>query len=352
MVKDFLIVGQGIAGSALAYKLIQSGKSVLVIDQEPPSSSSRVAAGLFNPVVFKRITFGWRALEALAELTIFYQEVEVTTHAQFYFPQTMFRIHGSEGERISWLKFKKESPYDEFLGNEELSSKRPFFYQLFGGALVNNTGYVNAKEYVDEIKKWLLSKDSYQNAVLDYKEVELKKNNVSWNGIEAEKIIFCEGYKAEHNPFFNYLPFSTAKGEELIIECKDIEQELFNGSIYGIPKGNNIFKIGSTFAWNQVDEFVTKEAREEIVNKFTKISNAPFKILDQNAGIRPAVKDRRPFVGLHPTFPQLGIFNGMGTKGISLSPLLANEFVAHLINNTPLDAECDIKRYEKNLINS
>jgi len=350
MVKDFLIIGQGIAGSALAYKLIKAGKSVLVIDSEPPSSSSRVAAGLYNPVVFKRITLGWRAIEAINELTNFYREVEKETNTLFFHPQQMFRIHGSEGESISWEQMKSQKPFDEFLGDTELTSKRPYFYQLFGSALVNNAGNVNAKVYVESIKNWLLQKDAYKIAAFDYAALTLKKEGISWNGIEAEKIIFCEGYKAEGNPFFNYLPFNTAKGEELIIECKDIAQELFNGSIYGVPMGNGIFKIGSTFAWNQVDEFTTKAAREEIEGKFKKISNASYKILAQNAGIRPAVKDRRPFVGLHPQHKQLGIFNGMGTKGISLSPLLANEFVAHLIDNSPLNEECNIKRYEKNLI--
>jgi glycine/D-amino acid oxidase-like deaminating enzyme len=350
MVKDFLIIGQGVAGSALAYKLIQAGKSVLVVDREPTSTSSRVAAGLFNPVVFKRITLGWRAIEAINELTNFYLEVEKETNALFFHPQQMFRIHGSEGEGISWVQMKTQKPFDEFLGNSELVSKRPFFYQLFGSALVNNAGNVNAKVYVESIKKWLIQKDAYKTAAFDYDALILKNDSISWYGIEAEKIIFCEGYKAESNPFFNYLPFNTAKGEELIIECKDIAQELINGSIYGVPMGNHIFKIGSTFAWNQVDELTTKAAREEIEGKFKKISNASYKILGQNAGIRPAVKDRRPFVGIHPKHKQLGIFNGMGTKGISLSPLLAKEFVQYLMFNTPLDKECDIKRFENKLV--
>jgi glycine/D-amino acid oxidase-like deaminating enzyme len=346
MVRDFLIVGQGIAGSALAFKLIKAGKSVLVIDEEPSSTSSRVAAGLFNPVVFKRITLGWRAIEALNALTNFYSEVEKETGALFFHPQPMFRIHGSDGERVSWAKMKHQPPFSDFLGDSELIAKRPSFYQLFGSAMVNKAGNVNAGLFVEAVKKWLKQKEAYETAKFDYHALQINNEFVSWDGIDAERIIFCEGYKAEFNPFFNYLPFNTAKGEELIIECKDIANELINGSIYGVPLGNQIFKVGSTFAWNQTNEFPTQSAREEIEGKFKKVSKAAYTILGQNAGIRPAVKDRRPFVGMHPKHRLLGIFNGMGTKGISLSPLLAEEFVQHLISNKSLDLECDIKRYE------
>jgi glycine/D-amino acid oxidase-like deaminating enzyme len=350
VVRDFIIIGQGIAGSALAFQLIKAGKSVLVVDEESKNTSSKIAAGLFNPIVFKRITFAWRAEEAINNLITYYKEIEHLTKETIIHLQPMYRIHGSEGEFKSWVNLKNQVPFNSYLGEEELPTKRSFFNQPFGSAMVNNTGFVNTNLYLSLIRNWLIQKDSYLNAVFNYDELKLKNEGVDWNGISAKKIIFCEGFVAEKNPFFSYLPFKNAKGEELLIECKDIAPEVFNGSIYGVPQGNNLFKIGSTFAWNQPNQNPTKEARDEIENKLKKLISVSYKVINQNAGIRPSVSDRRPFVGMHPKHNQVGIFNGFGTKGISLSPLLAKEFVAHLIYKEDLHVECDIQRYNKLLI--
>lgn len=55
----FLIVGQGIAGSVLAWTLLQRGAKVQLADPKLRSSSSRVAAGIINPVTGKRFVKSW-----------------------------------------------------------------------------------------------------------------------------------------------------------------------------------------------------------------------------------------------------------------------------------------------------
>ena len=62
---DFLIIGQGLAGTVLAWNLIQRGRSVIVLDREDESTSSKVAAGLINPITGRYLTKSWRADETL-----------------------------------------------------------------------------------------------------------------------------------------------------------------------------------------------------------------------------------------------------------------------------------------------
>src|SRR5687768_15763029 len=56
---DCLIIGQGICGTFLSWYLEQYGKSILVIDDNHRSSSSRVAAGLINPITGRRMVKTW-----------------------------------------------------------------------------------------------------------------------------------------------------------------------------------------------------------------------------------------------------------------------------------------------------
>jgi glycine/D-amino acid oxidase-like deaminating enzyme len=73
----------------------------------------------------------------------------------------------------------------------------------------------------------------------------------------------------------------------------------------------------------------------------------PFKIVDHKASVRPANIERRPFVGFHPTYKNVGILNGMGTKGCSLAPFFAKQLADHIISGNEILVEADIKRFTK-----
>jgi len=60
--------------------------------------------------------------------------------------------------------------------------------------------------------------------------------------------------------------------------------------------------------------------------------------------------ERRPFVGLHPANPKVGILNGMGTKGCSLAPYFAKQLAEQLIFDKPISAEANINRFTKILM--
>ena len=62
-----------------------------------------------------------------------------------------------------------------------------------------------------------------------------------------------------------------------------------------------------------------------MVEKLKKVIDVPYKIIGQAAGIRPAVKDRRPLVGIHKTHKNLAVLNGLGTRGVMIAPTLAKE---------------------------
>ena len=67
--------------------------------------------------------------------------------------------------------------------------------------------------------------------------------------------------------------------------------------------------------------------------------------MNQTAGIRPTVKDRRPMVGVHSEYKELVVLNGLGTRGVMIAPTVAKNLFNHLEKAEDLDAEIDIKRF-------
>lgn len=346
---DYLLIGQGIAGSTLAVRLLQAGQSIMVLDDPSVSRSSRVAAGLFNPVVFRKLTLGWRAREALAEAGLFYTQLEQLTGASFFHPTGMYRVHGSTDEARAWEVCRQQAGFADLLGAPEPAELRPWLNQPFGGAQVNGAGYVDTGSMLQAVATYLKTREALQETLFDPQQLVVTGTGIRYGDVSARNIIFCEGYMGERNPWFGALPFNPAKGEVLIIRCPKLLQEPFNGGVFGVPVGNGLFRVGSTYAWHQADAEPTAEKRNHLEERLRRLLTVPFEVVKHEAGIRPTVRDRRPFAGLHPLYPQLGIFNGLGTKGVLLAPLLSKEVAAHLTAGATLPPDYSIERFHRRL---
>ena len=343
---DFLIIGQGIAGTTLALELISRGAEVLMIDVYDEHNSSRVAAGLFNAVVFKRITLGWRAKESLKEAHRFYAQQEEFTGVRLFYPIGLHRIHGSEAERKSWIEVSKEPEFVDMLEETKPAEEKPWLKQTFGGAHVPGAGFIDTRTWLSAVRRKFLEKNILREETFDYDALGFSPDGVIYKDIEARKIIFCEGVGAMKNPWFSDLPFNPAKGEVLVINAPELKHEIFNGSIYGVPLGDGMFRVGSTYDWSTTDPNTTQEKRLYLEEKLRGILQVPFSVVSHEAGVRPTVLDRRPLIGLHPQHQALGIFNGLGTKGVLMAPLLAKEFVRFLLDGEILSLDASIKRFE------
>ena len=163
----------------------------------------------------------------------------------------------------------------------------------------------------------------------------------------VDKIIFCDGTDGVNNPWFQMLPFAPNKGEAIIIECEDLTTEhIFKKSLALVPlPQKNVYWIGSNYQW----EFENDQPSQQFYQHATSILNSwlknPYKVLEHKAAVRPATLERRPFVGFHPQFQNIGILNGMGTKGTSLAPFFAHQLAQHLVHNFPIAPEADVHRF-------
>ena len=173
------------------------------------------------------------------------------------------------------------------------------------------------------------------------------KEGVKYNDIKAKKIVFCEGFGLKQNPYFKYLPMQEAKGELLTIYAPKLNIDfLIKAAVFVLPLGNDHYKVGATFNWKDKTLKPTQEGRSELVNKLNTFLTTPYTIIDQTAGIRPTVKDRRPLVGVHPKYKQLAILNGLGTRGVMLAPILAKQLFGFLEKGLSLDLSTSISRFD------
>ena len=108
---------------------------------------------------------------------------------------------------------------------------------------------------------------------------------------------------------------------------------------------NAVFWVGSNYEWNNNNDDPSLAFKEKTTTALNEWLQLPYQVVDHIAAVRPANIQRRPFVGMHPTFKNMGIFNGMGTKGCSLAPYFAEQMTAHILHQTPIDNEATIDRF-------
>lgn len=346
---DYLIVGQGIAGTALSYTLLKQGKTVLVLDMPYVGSSSRVAGGVCNPITGRKLVKTWKADELFPFLKDFYQDLEKTLNTRFFYPRQIYRTFKSVDQREELLEKSTQKEWEPFFDTKVSPQPYEAFLEApIGGWQTKQGGWLDTSKLLDAYCQYLQHLGSYRKVELKYDDIQLTENGVSWDDVEAKHLIFCQGMQGKYNPYFSQMPFRLVKGELLRIKIAEPPLEnIISQGVFMLPLEDapGEYLVGATYEWRDLSSTVTEKAKEQLLEKLNKWLKLPFEILEQKAGVRPATLDRRPFIGLHPQHSAIGFFNGLGTKGVSLAPYFAHHFVAHIQQGTPLNSEIDLMRY-------
>lgn len=340
--KHFLVVGSGLAGCCVSIQLLRRGAKVSMFDSGENYSSS-IAAGLINPLVFRRMTKSWRLDEFMPYLRKFYTALGTESGSTFFHPVRIRRIFAHAQERESWIKRQHSAEFEAYM--EVLTEEDDSFPALFnthGTGRLKQAAYVDVEVFLSASKNYVSAHGNLIHAALDYAEL----SGTHYKGTSYDGVIFCEGFQGKENPWFSYLPLGQTKGETLTIQSRHIpEDESLNLKCFVLPKGGGVFKVGATYGWHNPTTHCTEEGREELKEKIAWLTDQPYEILEQSAGVRPTSIDRRPFIGEHPQKKGYYFFNGLGTKGYMLAPLLSHEFAEYLLDGKPLDREVDLARF-------
>jgi len=339
MRKPILIIGQGLAGSVLAMRLHKLEKDFLVIDNHRNNSSTEVAAGMWNPIVFRKLNKSWKADDLLPELERFYKSMEEKLGRSILHPLSIRRVHSSKFEADTWLEKKGLPGYQQYLG-DETSVPEGFSEPEYGISTVHKAGYIDLTPFLQGVEEFLIEKNLLVQKEIGEDEVLKEFRN--------RTIIDCRGYRCADSPWWDFLPFGKTKGEVLTIHCPNLElNEIFNAGFFVCPLGDNTYRLGATFNWDEENNIPTQKGRDELVNKLKKWTSKPFDVVDHRAGIRPTVADRRPVIGRHPDISNLFLFNGLGTKGVMIAPFLSKVFLGHLFEGQEIPDDINLERWMK-----
>ena len=345
---DYLIIGQGISGTWLSYFLQKGGKSVIVIDDNDPLASSRLAAGVMNPVTGRRHVEVWLADKILPFAAENYDEIGKLIGMEVIRKTSLIDFFPSAQMRESFFKRIEEG------GNylQDYGSYPDFYKDFnfeFGCGLVAPVYIVQLDQLLPAWRRHLESRNALWEEKFDSSQLTIQNDKVLYNDISASRIIFCDGHHSFWNPYFKLLPFAPNKGEIIIAEIPGLApNHIYKKGMVMVPLSKkDHWWIGSSYAWEFDDDLPTQEFMDKTKSLLDHWLKHPYRIISHTAGIRPATIERRPFVGMHPQHQQVGILNGMGTKGCSLAPYFAKQMADHLSHQMPIDPEAAIIRFQK-----
>ena len=349
---DYLIVGSGLAGISFAEIALKNNKSILVVD-DTSQVSSRIAGGLYNPVILKRFSEVWKAQEQLLLMDDFYSEIEAKLKTQFNFKMPILRKFFSIEEQNNWFAASDKKNLAPFLSTKLVVAKYNSIESPYDYGEVLHTGYVDTALLVDTYKEYLRQNNLLLEESFHSSYIEFLDYGIQYKNIQARHIIFAEGFGMHKNPFFNYLPLDGTKGELFIIKAPYLNLDVIvNTSVFILPMGNDLFKVGATYNWQDKTDLPTEEGKQELIARIKEIITCDFEIVKHFGGVRPTVKDRRPLIGTHEERKSLHILNGLGTRGVMLGPAMAKALYENIENETPLDREIDIRRFHKRYLKS
>lgn len=343
---EILIVGRGLAATCLMHAFHQRGISFQVVGDPSLTNSSRVAAGIWNPVVFKRLTKSWKAEVFVPGLLRFYKNCEQTLGRKLFTERAILKPFTEDQEKKLWLK-KSQLELEGFIDptihapTENLAA----YHIPNGYGRVLQAGNLHLDVFLEASAEFF--KDSLLQERFEHKHLKIQEDNIDYKNIRARRLVFCEGRFMTENPYFNWLPLKPAKGEVLTLEgdFPGLENNILNKNGFLMQCGPNRYRLGATYEWTDLTEQPTAQGLAELESKIKAMTNKPYTILKHEAGVRPSSLDRRPLIGEHPQHKNLLVFNGLGTKGVMLAPVLAENFVNFCLKQEPLWPEVHIERF-------
>ena len=345
--KDYIIVGAGLAGVSFAETAFLNNKSFTVIS-DASQNSSYVAAGLYNPVILKRFSMPLNAKEHIEYIKPFYSKIENRLSVKFDVPIPICRKFVSAEEQNNWFEAADKPALAPFLSTSVIHTKYNGIDSPYGFGKVLHTGYLDTGVYLNAYQESLEKEHQLIRETFDYSQLNVTADYVEYKGMKARHIIFAEGFGLHDNPYFKDLPLDGTKGELLVIKAPELKLDVaINASVFILPVGNDIYKVGATYEWYDKTPVPTEAGKKELIEKIEEVISCDYEILEHLAGIRPTVKDRKPLLGTHELYKRVHLLNGLGTRGVMLGPPMAKVLFDSIENDIPVDKTVSYLRFKR-----
>lgn len=344
---EFLIVGQGLAGTALAWRLLERGRTFLIVDPDEPLTCSKVAAGLVTPITGMRLTLNWRYPVLYPEAVRFYREKERLLGGKFFFPRPVVWLFKNEREQEIWQR-RLEDPEVRRVVNSAAPSSivdESCVANDRGGFQLKHAGFLDTGAYLSASRLHFQSLGAWQKGSVSDDDLAVTEDGVRWRDETFGSAVFCQGWEAAKSRWFSWLPYCPAQGTILTLRGSSGERRrIINRGCWVVPRADGTLRAGSSFDL-QFDQPHTPcdESVRELEQRLGSLLQSDFEVADRQTAVRPIVKHCKAAIGRHPAHPRLACLLGLGSKGVLRSPFLARRLVDHLLDGASLDREFDVQ---------
>ena len=342
---DIVIIGLGLAGSALAWQAADAGLDVVIVDDASATAASRVAAGLVTPVTGAKLKPQEGFEELAATAVAHYREVGEVTGVDAYHARPAIRVLSGSKELDAWRQLDVAGHPLAVRWNDAL----PAGVRASGEVLcMPDAGRLAIGDYVDATRTYFAERGAVIDATINDESVVADGDTVRLPGLglAAGNAVFCRGYGDRHNRFFAGLGWRAAKGQILELEAPGFDERftVHGNGIWLTASGQSTVLAGATYEWDTLDATVTAAAREQLVEKIHSVIDLPFEIVGQRAAVRPIVQGRKPVIGSSGLSERTWLFNGLGSKGALYAPGVAEALLSTIVAGGPVPPEYCLKR--------
>lgn len=340
MTQRILIIGGGLAGTTLAWRLHERGLPFMIVDRDEPLTSSKVAAGLVTPITGMRLSLSWRFGELYPEALAFYRRLESKLGSRFYHEVPIVQLLTSEKAVMQWQKRRDQPEVQPYLKAPESGPlvNEAIFANPHGGFVQQHSGWLDTAAFLSASQRYFESIGSWQRGELTPNEV------ASRIGKDFTHAIFCIGWEAARHPWFDWVPFQSARGTVLQVTADTGgETRVVNNGCWLLPRGDGTLRVGPTYELNfDQPNTPAPETIAALETRLRGLLKTRYDITGSQTGVRPIIARREALIGTHPARTGIAFLNGLGSKGVLRAPWVARQLAEHLLDGKPIEPELDL----------
>ncbi|MDQ7051356.1 MAG: FAD-dependent oxidoreductase [candidate division KSB1 bacterium] len=172
---DFMIVGQGLAGSQLAAMLRREGRSVLVVDNGNPAAASRVNLGVMNPVTGRKLKLAWKVDQVFPFAEEWYRSLERELSVPLFEKKNLIRFFIDEKQKRVWEEKRDRPEFQPYLAEpQQWEAYLPFVHAPLGGIEITGAALVNVEGLLSRWRQILRQEGALIEATLNLETLNLK----------------------------------------------------------------------------------------------------------------------------------------------------------------------------------
>ncbi len=344
MSDPFLIVGQGLAGTAVAWRLHERGVPFLIVDRDEPLTSSKVAAGLMTPITGMRLNLNWRYDTLYPEALAFYRTRQQQLGTRFFFPRQLIRYFRDEAARKLFERRMEDDGLSAFVIGA--APQTSVCASEFGGFVQRHAAYLDTACYLEASRAFFKQMDAWEEGEIDSEDIKCSGSGVDWHGRPFRALIHCTGWQAVQSGWFDWVPFTSARGTIFEIEADLADsRSILNRGVWILPRADGTLRAGATYEPHFVHPNEPDAAAlDGLRGRLGSFLKSGFREISHQTAVRPLVGRLNALMGRHPGHESIFFLNALGSKGTLRAPWAARHLVEHMLDGRPLEADVDLQQ--------